>query len=59
MPQPIEFFFDFSSPYGYLASRVIDAASFKSKSKNSPFDTRPVAGAVVMTVVDGRIVHKS
>jgi 2-hydroxychromene-2-carboxylate isomerase len=24
MPQPIEFFFDFSSPYGYLASRVID-----------------------------------
>lgn len=25
MPQPIEFFFDFSSPYGYLASRRIDA----------------------------------
>jgi 2-hydroxychromene-2-carboxylate isomerase len=25
MPQPIEFFFDFSSPYGYLASRKIDA----------------------------------
>ena len=24
MPQPIEFFFDFSSPYGYLASRKID-----------------------------------
>jgi 2-hydroxychromene-2-carboxylate isomerase len=24
MPQPIEFFFDFSSPYGYIASRLID-----------------------------------
>jgi 2-hydroxychromene-2-carboxylate isomerase len=24
MSQPIEFFFDFSSPYGYLASRLID-----------------------------------
>jgi 2-hydroxychromene-2-carboxylate isomerase len=24
MPQPIEFFFDFSSPYGYLASHLID-----------------------------------
>jgi dihydroorotase len=45
--------FDLDRPW------VIDAASFKSKSKNSPFDRRPVAGAVVMTVVDGRIVHKS
>jgi 2-hydroxychromene-2-carboxylate isomerase len=24
MPQPIEFYFDFSSPYGYLASEKID-----------------------------------
>ncbi len=24
MPAPIEFFFDFSSPYGYIASRRID-----------------------------------
>jgi 2-hydroxychromene-2-carboxylate isomerase len=24
VPQPIEFFFDFSSPYGYIASRLID-----------------------------------
>ena len=24
MPQPIEFFFDFSSPYGYIASHLID-----------------------------------
>jgi 2-hydroxychromene-2-carboxylate isomerase len=29
MPQPIEFFFDFSSPYGYLASREIDALGAK------------------------------
>jgi 2-hydroxychromene-2-carboxylate isomerase len=29
MPQPIEFFFDFSSPYGYLASRVIDRIGAK------------------------------
>lgn len=45
--------FDLDRPW------VIDAASFKSKSKNSPFDTRPVAGAVMMTVVDGRIVHRN
>ena len=25
MPAPIEFYFDFSSPYGYLASTRIDA----------------------------------
>jgi 2-hydroxychromene-2-carboxylate isomerase len=25
MPAPIDFYFDFSSPYGYLASRRIDA----------------------------------
>ena len=29
MPQPIEFFFDFSSPYGYLASCVIDGIGAK------------------------------
>jgi dihydroorotase len=45
--------FDLDRPW------VIDADAFRSKSKNSPFDKRPVAGAVVMTVVDGRIVHKS
>ena len=31
MPQPIEFFFDFSSPYGYLASRKIDAIGAKHR----------------------------
>jgi dihydroorotase len=45
--------FDLDRPW------VVDADAFRSKSKNSPFDKRPVAGAVVMTVVDGRIVHKS
>jgi len=29
MPQPVEFFFDFSSPYGYLASRKIDGIGAK------------------------------
>jgi dihydroorotase len=45
--------FDLDRPW------VIDSDAFRSKSKNSPFDKRPVAGAVMMTVVDGRIVHKS
>mgnify|MGYP003344816461 CR=1 FL=1 len=30
--------------------------NFKSKSKNSPFDGRPVQGRVLRTVVDGRVV---
>ena len=34
----------------------IDADTMQSISKNSPFDGRPVQGAVLMTVVDGRIV---
>lgn len=34
----------------------IDVASFKSKSKNSPYDGRPVQGLVLRTFVDGRQV---
>ncbi len=35
MPAPIEFYFDFSSPYGYLASTRIDAIAAKhSRSVN-------------------------
>jgi dihydroorotase len=34
----------------------IDPDSFRSKSKNSPFDGRPVQGRVLRTVVDGRAV---
>jgi dihydroorotase len=34
----------------------IDVAKFRSKSKNSPFDGRPVRGRVLRTIVDGRTV---
>jgi dihydroorotase len=37
---------------------VIDAARLISKSKNSPFDGRRLQGQVLMTLVDGRIVHE-
>jgi dihydroorotase len=45
--------FDLDRPW------VIDADASLSKSKNSAFDKRPVCGAVVMTVVDGRVAHQS
>jgi dihydroorotase len=45
--------FDLDRPW------VIDSAAFCSKSKNSPFDKRPVSGKVVMTIVDGRVVHQA
>lgn len=35
----------------------IDVDSFRSKSKNSPFDGRPVEGKVLITVTSGRVVH--
>ena len=38
---------------------VIDADAFRSKSKNTPFEDRPVQGRTVMTVVGGNIVHRS
>src|SRR5206468_13096493 len=34
----------------------IDTEQFRSKSKNAPFDGRPVQGRVRMTVVDGRTI---
>jgi dihydroorotase len=34
----------------------IDVGRFRSKSKNSPFDARPVQGRVLRTIVDGRTV---
>jgi len=37
----------------------VDARSLHSKSKNSPFDERPVQGRVLRTVVDGRIVYEA
>ncbi len=36
----------------------IDPDKFQSKSKNSPFDGRPVQGRVLKTVVDGRLVFE-
>jgi dihydroorotase len=37
----------------------IDAATFQSKSKNSPFDQRPVQGQVLRTVVAGATVFEA
>ncbi len=36
----------------------IDAEKFRSKSKNSPFDERPVQGRAVRTVVGGKTVYR-
>ena len=33
---------------------VVDTAKFRSMSKNSPFDGRPVQGRALRTIVDGR-----
>jgi dihydroorotase len=38
---------------------VIDADALISKSKNSPFDGRRLQGRVIMTLVDGRVVHQA
>jgi len=38
---------------------VVDAATLKSKSKNSPFDGRRLQGEVRLTMVGGRIVHQA
>ncbi len=35
----------------------INVDGFRSKSKNSPFDGRPVEGKVLLTMTSGRIVH--
>jgi len=35
----------------------IDVDGFRSKSKNSPFDGRPVEGKVLLTVTSGCVVH--
>jgi len=37
----------------------IDVDGFRSKSRNSPFDGRPVMGRVLRTVVDGRTVFRA
>lgn len=37
----------------------IDVSRFKSKSKNSPFENRPVQGRPLRTIVDGRTVWRA
>ncbi len=37
----------------------VDPDSFRSKSKNSPFEDHPVQGKVLMTVVDGRAIFEA
>jgi len=36
----------------------VDASTIPSKSKNSPFDERPVQGRVLKTIIDGRTVFE-
>jgi dihydroorotase len=36
----------------------IDTDAFRSKSKNAPFDGRPVQGRAVRTIVDGRTIYE-
>ncbi len=36
----------------------VDETTVMSKSKNTPFDGRPVQGRVIRTVVDGRVVYE-
>jgi dihydroorotase len=36
----------------------IHTDEFRSKSKNAPFDGRPIQGRVERTVVDGRIIFE-
>ncbi|HEX4179456.1 MAG TPA: dihydroorotase [Caulobacteraceae bacterium] len=41
------------------APMVVDAARLLSRSKNSPFDGRRLQGRVLMTVVGGRVLHRT
>ncbi|WP_259780031.1 dihydroorotase [Aestuariispira ectoiniformans] len=46
------FIFDTDKP------RTLREENFRSKSKNSPFDGRPVQGEVLATIVDGRLLFR-
>ncbi len=41
------------------APRSVDAEKLLSKSKNSPFDGRRLQGEVLLTMVDGRTLHRA
>ncbi len=51
MPEPIAFYFDFASPYGYLASTQIDALAEKH---GRTVDWRPIMLGAAMKVTGGR-----
>jgi dihydroorotase len=38
---------------------LVEEKKLRSKSKNSPYDTRPVQGRVTRTIVGGRTVFKA
>jgi len=38
---------------------VVEEGAIRSKSKNTPFERRPVQGLAVRTVIDGRTVHNA
>jgi len=50
MPSPIEFYFDFSSPYGYIASEKIDALAAKYSREVT---WRPIMLGVVFKTTGG------
>ena len=41
------------------APRIVNAEKLLSKSKNSPFDGRRLQGEVLLTMVDGRVLHRA
>ena len=51
MPEPIAFYFDFASPYGYLASTQIDALAEKH---GRTVDWRPIMLGAAMKVTGGQ-----
>ncbi len=40
-------------------SFTVDANSFKSKARNCPFDGWNLQGKAALTIVEGRIIHRS
>ena len=50
MPQPIYFYFDFSSPYGYIASNKIDALAARY---GRTVNWHPILLGVVMKITGG------